>query len=60
MVWIEYYPASQYGKEDKVNTIPERYDIAEFIWDEGRAFRPVWRPLRPPMLDLVKDLMENN
>ncbi len=58
MVWIEYYPASEYGKEDKVNIVPERYDIAEFTWDEGKAFQPVWRLLRQPMLDLVKDLME--
>jgi len=58
MVWIEYYPALEYGKGDKVNIVPERYDIAEFTWDDGRAFQPVWRPLRPPMLNLVKDLME--
>ncbi|MBW1893977.1 MAG: hypothetical protein JRI91_09815 [Deltaproteobacteria bacterium] len=58
MVWIEYCPALEYGKGAKVNIVPERYDIAEFTWDEGRAFQPVWRPLRPPMLDLVKDLME--
>ena len=60
MVWIEHYPASTYGKDSKVNTVPERYDIAEFTWNEGRAFKPVWRPLRPPMLEFVKDLVENS
>lgn len=60
MVWIEYYPTSTYGKGDKANTVPERYDIAEFTWDEGRAFQQAWRPLRSPMLEIVKDLMENN
>lgn len=60
MVWIEYYPASTYGTGEDQSTIPERYDIAEFTWNEGRAFQPVWRSLRPPMLDLVKNLMDNH
>ena len=60
MVWIEYYPVSTYGKDGQMNTVPERYDIAEFTWNEGRAFQPVWRPLRSPMLEFVKELTENS
>ncbi len=57
MMWIEYFPAQEYGK-DKVRTIPERYDVVEFSWKENKAIEPKWRTLKPPMLDLVKELMK--
>ncbi len=57
MLWVEYYPASEYGKE-KRQKISERYDAVEFTWYGDRALEPRWKPLKPPMLDIVKTLME--
>ena len=59
MLWIEYYPPTEYGKE-VVHTMPERYDSVEFTWKEGKAIEPKWRPLKPPILDEVKILIENS
>lgn len=59
MMWIEHYPEKGYGGK-KVRTIPEKYDVVEFLWKENRAIEPKWRTLKPPMLDLVKEMMENH
>lgn len=56
MMWIEYYPASEYGLEN-VHVIPERYEVVEFVWHESRAIKPRWRPLKPPLLDRIKELI---
>ncbi len=58
MLWIEYYPVSEYGK-NIVRVIPERYESVEFIWKRGLAIQPKWRSLKPPMLDTVKRLMKS-
>lgn len=58
MMWIEHYPAQEYGKK-KVHTIPEKYDVVEFSWKEEKAIEPKWRTLKPPILDLVKKLMKS-
>jgi len=57
MLWIEYYPPTEYGKK-VVHTMPERYDSVEFTWKEGKAIEPKWRPLKPPILDEVKTLIK--
>jgi hypothetical protein len=57
MIYVEYYPASTYG-EQKEHIIAERYDIVEFTWQDDKALQPKWRPLKPPMLDTVKRLIE--
>ncbi len=58
MLWIEHYPEVKYGVK-KVKQIPEIYEVVDFTWREGVAISPRWRPLRPPMLDIVKSLVEN-
>lgn len=55
MVWIEYCPASTYGVRQE-NTIPERYEAVEFVWHDGKALHPKWRPLNPQLLNIVKNL----
>lgn len=56
VLWVEYYPAVRYGiRGEKV--IPERYDTVSFAWHREKAMHPQWRPLKPPMLDLVRELM---
>jgi len=57
MVYVEHYPAVRYGTQDE-HLIPERYDGVEFVWVEGKAIRPTWRPLASPMLDIVKKAAE--
>ncbi len=57
MMWIEHYPAQEYGKK-QVRTIPERYDAVEFVWKKNKAIAPKWRTIKPPILDLVKELMQ--
>ncbi|RLC30733.1 MAG: hypothetical protein DRH37_04685 [Deltaproteobacteria bacterium] len=59
MLWVEYYPESRYGRE-VVHTVPERYDSVEFVWKEGKAIEPKWRPLKPPILDEVKKWMKES
>jgi hypothetical protein len=56
MLWVEYYPESRYGM-DNTRVIPEKFDIVEFAWYEGKAMHPKWRELKPPLLDEIKKLM---
>lgn len=56
MLWVEYYAASEYGI-GKVHKIPERFDIVEFTWHDGKAIEPRWRPISPMMLDTVKKMV---
>ncbi len=57
MMFIEYYPRKVYGEQgDQV--IEEKYDVVDFNWHDDKAIQPKWRALKPPMLDVVKGLME--
>jgi len=56
MMWLEHYPATEYGVKN-VHIIPERFDLVEFTWHEGRAVNPKWRSLKPPIFDTVKQLV---
>lgn len=58
MVFIEYYPATVYG-EHRDRIIPERYDLVDFNWHLDKAIEPRWRTLKPPLLDIVKPLVES-
>jgi hypothetical protein len=57
MLYIEYYPETAYGEHDE-HIIPEKYDVVDFNWHEGRAIEPKWRALKPPMLDMIKKIVE--
>ena len=56
VLWLEYYPAETYGTKDE-HIIPERIEQVEFTWHDNKAIKPNWRPLKPPMLDIVKKLI---
>ena len=58
MMFIEYYPRSVYG-EQRDQVIDEKYDLVDFNWRGEQAIQPKWRPLKPPMLDVVKELVES-
>jgi len=58
MLYVEYYPEVTYGSNNQ-HTIPEQYVAVDFTWYETRALNPKWRPLKPPLLDIVKALVEN-
>ena len=57
MLYIEYYPETTYGDHQQ-HIIPEKYDVVEFTWIDGRAIEPKWRTLKPPVLDMIKDLVK--
>jgi hypothetical protein len=57
MLYIEYYPETAYG-ENNEHIIPEKYDVVDFTWHEGRAIEPKWRALKPPLLDVIKEIVE--
>jgi hypothetical protein len=57
MLFVEYYPSINYGDKNQYH-IPEKYELVEFKWQEDRAISPKWRLLKPPMLDVVKDLLK--
>jgi hypothetical protein len=59
MMFIEHYPQTVYGEQQN-HVIAEKYDVVDFNWHEDKAIQPQWRTLKPPMLDVVKDLVENN
>lgn len=58
MLWVEYYPASHYGRTGNIHHIPDRFDVVEFEWHGHRAIRPKWRVLKPPILDVIKGLVK--
>lgn len=58
MLYVEYYPEVTYGSNNQ-HTIPEQYVAVDFTWYESRALNPKWRQLKPPLLDIVKSLVEN-
>ena len=57
MLYIEYYPETAYGEKNE-HIIPEKYDVVDFTWHEGRAVEPKWRTLKPPLLDVIKEIVE--
>lgn len=59
MLYIEYYPETAYGEHNE-HIIPEKYDVVDFTWHEGRAIEPTWRPLKSPMLDVIKQIVESH
>jgi hypothetical protein len=58
MMFIEYYPQTVYG-EHRDRLIPEKYDLVDFNWQVDKAIEPRWRTLKPPLLDVVKALLES-
>ena len=56
MFWVEYYPEKKYGI-DNARIIPEKFEVVEFTWKNGKAVKPKWRTLKPPILDEVKKLL---
>ena len=57
MIFVEYYPRQQYGLQNE-NVIPERFEAVDFEWHERKALYPRWRPLKPPLLDVVKQVLQ--
>ena len=58
MLFIEYYPQIVYGQH-REHTIAEKYDLVEFTWHRDKAIEPKWRTLKSPLLDMVKEMVEN-
>jgi len=56
MMFIEYYPQTEYG-EKREHVIEEKYDVVEFNWLKEKAIEPKWRTLKPPLLDVIKEMV---
>jgi hypothetical protein len=59
MVLVEYYPRETYGRQSE-KVIPEKYDVVDLKWHGDKALFPNWRPLKPPLLDIVRTLVAGN
>jgi hypothetical protein len=59
MVLVEYYPRETYGVQSE-KVIPEKYDVVDLRWHGDKALFPDWRPLKPPLLDVVRTLIAAN
>jgi len=58
MLYVEHYPPSRYGPRQE-HVIPEKFDAVDFQWHQDRAIQPKWRPLRPPLLEAVRSLLQS-
>lgn len=56
MIYIEYYQPKTYGEKNEY-LIPERFEIVEFSWHEGKAFNPKYRAITPPLKDTILPLL---
>jgi len=58
MMFIEHYPQTVYG-EHRDHIIEEKYDVVDFKWHQDKAIEPKWRTLKPPLLEVIKELAES-
>lgn len=56
MLFVEVYPSGVYGDRDQ-HCIPERIDAVDFVWHQGRAMHPKWRPVTGPQLEQIRPLL---
>lgn len=56
MFWVEYYPESRYGVGNP-RVIPESFVGVDFTWHESNAINPRWKSVKPPLLDLLRQLV---
>lgn len=56
VVFVEYIPSSTYGDRGQ-HRIPEKFDVMDFVWHDDSALHPKWRPLEPPLREVVADLV---
>ena len=59
MLFVEFYPQTIYGQH-REHMISEKFDLVEFNWHENKAIEPRWREMKPPLLDMVRKLMEDS
>ena len=55
MMWVEHYPSRTYGAGRRT---PERFDLVEFTWEDGRALFPKWREPNIQSGELFKSLVK--
>lgn len=56
MLWVEHYPLIVYGAHSE-HLIPEQFVAVDFTWIKGKAVNPRWRQLKPPMINIIKEMM---
>jgi hypothetical protein len=59
MVLVEYYPRETYGRQSE-KVIPEKFDVVDLKWHGNKALFPAWRPLKAPLLEIVRALMADS
>jgi hypothetical protein len=56
-MFVEYYPAIYYGKEDQ-RCIPRHFDAVDFQWHDHRALFPKWRSVPEPLMEVIEPLVD--
>jgi hypothetical protein len=57
MLWIEYYPQVTYGAKQE-HTIMEQFVAVDFSWHDGKALSPRLRQLNPPLVEVIREIMQ--
>ena len=57
MVYLEYQPTTTYGDKNQ-RQIPAKFDVVDFEWHDEKAMHPQWRELGSPLLDTIRDLID--
>jgi len=55
--YIEHSPARTYGQQNE-HTIPEQFELFEFVWHDDKALHPSRKAVEPPLLDTLKELIK--
>jgi hypothetical protein len=56
MLFVEYYPAVIYGKQEE-RFIPQRFERVDFQWHGRKALFPKWRAATDPLLASLRPLV---
>ena len=59
MLLVEHYPQETYGSQSE-KVIPEKFDVVDLKWHGDKALFPNWRPLKPPLLETVRSLLQKS
>lgn len=59
MVYVEYYPPSVYGDQNQFQ-IPAKYEAVDFVWHDGKALHPKWRPLEAHLKTMLMEVIDGD
>ncbi len=60
IMYVEYYPESNYGPPHQERTLPARYEVAEFTWHTNSAPQVKWHSLKADVLKVVEKYVDSS